>query len=95
MHVTLRWYAGANALADAMSAKAAEVEQILRGVPGFISYYAVRDGDNVTTVTVCQDKTGTDESTRRATAWVKENLKQGAVAAPRISEGDTFISFSK
>jgi len=95
MHVTLRWYAGATALADAMSAKAAEVEELLRGVPDFVAYYAVRDGDNVTTVTVCQDKTGTDESTRRAAAWVKENLKQGAVAAPRISEGDTFISFAK
>ena len=94
MHVTLRWYAGASALSDTMSAKAAEVEQLLRGVPGFITYYAVRDGENMTSVTVCQDKAGTDESTRRAAAWVKENLK-GAVAAPRISEGDTFISFKK
>jgi hypothetical protein len=49
----------------------------------------------MTTVTVCQDKTGTDESTRRARAWVQENLPQGSVAAPRISEGDTFMSFSK
>ena len=75
-----------------MTAKAAEVEKIIREVPGFISYYAVRDGDNMTSVTVCQDKTGTDESTRRARAWVQENVKVG-VAAPKISEGDTFISF--
>jgi hypothetical protein len=95
MHVTLRWYAGASALADAMSANAAEIEQLLRGVPGFVAYYAVRDGENVTTVTVCQDKTGTDESTRRAAAWVKENMKEGGVAAPRISEGDAYMSFSK
>ena len=94
MHVTIRSYAGAAALADAMSAKASDVEEIIRGVPGFIAYYAVRDGDNMTSVTVCQDKTGTDESTRRAGAWVKENV-QGGVAAPRISEGDTFISFAK
>jgi len=26
------------------------------------------------TVTVCQDKTGTDESSRRAAEWVKENV---------------------
>jgi hypothetical protein len=92
MHVTLRWYTGATALVDAMSAKASEVEELVSTVPGFIAYYAVRDGDNMTSVTVCQDKTGTDESTRRAAAWVKENVK-GAIAAPRISEGDTFISF--
>ena len=94
MHVTIRSDAGAAALADAMTAKASDVEEIIRGVPGFIAYYAVRDGDNLTSVTVCQDKAGTDESTRRAGAWVKENV-QGSIAAPRIIEGDTFISFSK
>ena len=94
MHITIRSYAAAAALADAMSAKASDVEEIIRGVPGFIAYYAVRDGDNMTSVTVCQDKTGTDESTRRAGVWVKANV-QGSVAAPRISEGDTFISFAK
>jgi heme-degrading monooxygenase HmoA len=92
MHVTIRWYAGASALAEAMSAKASEVKELVSTVPGFIAYYAVRDGDNMTSVTVCQDKTGTDESTRRARAWVQENVPQG-VAAPKISEGDTFISF--
>ena len=94
MHVTIRSYTGAGALADAMAAKAADVEKIIRGVPGFIAYHAVREGDQVTTVTVCQDKAGTDESTNRARAWVKENVPQG-VGAPKISEGDTFISFSK
>jgi hypothetical protein len=93
MHVTLRWYQGASALAEAMSKNAAEIEQLLRGVPGFVSYHAVRDGENVTTMTVCQDKAGTDESTRRAAEWVKTNLKPGTVSPPRISEGDTFLSF--
>lgn len=90
----MRSYPAAAALAEAMSAKEAEVKAIISAVPGFISYYAVRDGDNMTSITVCQDKTGTDESTRRAAAWVKENV-QGGVGAPRISEGDSFISFSK
>jgi hypothetical protein len=35
MHVTLRWYTGATPLADAMTAKASEVEELIRGVPGF------------------------------------------------------------
>ena len=94
MHVTIRWYAGATGLADTIEAKASEVQALIRGVPGFVDYYAVRDGDNVTTVTVCQDKAGTDESTRRAGKWVKENMT-GGIPAPRISEGDTFLSFSK
>ena len=94
MYATMRYYPGAAALGDAMAAKSGEVEKILRSVPGFVAYYALRDGDTVTSVTVCNDKAGTDESTKRAAAWVKENVK-GTVGAPHINEGEVFISFSK
>ncbi len=94
MYATIRWYPGAAALGDAMSANSSDVERIIKDVPGFVAYYAIRDGDNVTSVTVCNDKTGTEESTRRAAAWVKENVK-AAVGAPQIASGDVFISFSK
>ena len=94
MYVTMRRYAGAAALGDAMSANTGEVEQLIRGVPGFVAYYALRDGDNITSITVCDDKAGTDESTRRAAAWVKENVK-GGISPPQISEGKPFITFSK
>ena len=94
MHITMRWYQSASALGDAMAANTAEIEKIIKGVPGFIAYYALRNGDTVTSITVCQDKAGTDESTRRAAAWVKENVK-GAIAPPAINEGDTFVSFTK
>ncbi len=94
MYATVRQYAGAAALGNAMSAKSSEVQKIISGVPGFVAYYALRDGDNVTSVTVCNDKTGIEESTRRAAAWVKENVK-GAVGAPQINSGNVFISFSK
>jgi hypothetical protein len=90
----MRWYQSASALGDAMAGNAAEIEKIIKGVPGFIAYYAIRNGDTVTSVTVCQDKAGTDESTRRAAAWVKENVK-ASIAPPAINEGDTFVSFTK
>ena len=90
----MRWYQGAKALSDAIAAKPGDVEKLLRGVPGFISYYAISGGDTFTSVTVCQDKAGTDESTRRAAAWVKENVK-GTINPPMINEGDTLISFNK
>ena len=92
MHITIRSYAGSTALADTMTAKASDVKELVSTVTGFIAYYAVRDGDKMTSVTVCQDKTGTDESTRRAAGWVKENVP-GGVAPPRITEGDTFVQF--
>ncbi len=50
-------------------------------MPGFVSYAAFRSGaDSGMTVTVCQDKAGTDESSRRAAEWVKENVSHGQPA---------------
>jgi hypothetical protein len=77
-----------------MAAKANDVEQIIKGVPGFVTYFAIRDGDNITSVTVCDSSAGTDESTKRAGVWVKENV-QAKISPPAISEGNVFISFSK
>ena len=94
MHVTMRYYTNAAALGDAMAANTDEVHKLISTVPGFIAYYSVRKGDVVTSITVCQDKAATDETTKRAAAWVKENVK-GGIAPPGINEGDTFISFNK
>jgi hypothetical protein len=43
-------------------------------------------------VTVCQEKTGTDESSRRVAEWVKENFST-TVDPPTITEGSTFLQF--
>ncbi|HVD60061.1 MAG TPA: hypothetical protein VNC11_04255 [Gemmatimonadaceae bacterium] len=94
MHVTLRWYQEGSALADAIRKNTAEVKKIISDVPGFISYYGFTNGNTYTSVTVCQDKAGTDESTRRAAAWVKENVPEG-IQPPAINEGDTMIGFNK
>jgi len=70
-----------------------DVKELISGVPGFVSYTAFRSGEGGLTVTVCQDKTGTDESSRRAAEWVKENI--GATANPPvITEGSTVVHFN-
>jgi hypothetical protein len=92
MYATLRQYKNAQALFDAMSAKKDDVKKIISEVPGFVAYYATREGDTVTSVSVFNDKAGSDESTKRARQWVAENVKS-AVGAPQISGGEVFISF--
>ena len=62
------------------------------GVPGFVAYYATRAGA-LTSVTVCETQAGTQESTRRASDWVKQNLTGASIAAPQITEGETFVQF--
>ena len=94
MYVTVRHYENAGALADAMSAKRDEVQKLISEVPGFVNYYATRDGDVVTTVSIYNDKAGCDESTRRAREWVRENV-QGHIAAPEVSGGDVYVNFAK
>jgi hypothetical protein len=94
MHAVVRTYSGqgASELFDLLGERGADVNALISGVPGFKHYVAIRCGDGGVTVTVCEDKTGTDESSRRAAGWVKENL--GATAdPPAITEGDTVLQF--
>jgi hypothetical protein len=51
---------------DVIGQREADVKALIGGVPGFVSYVAVRSGGGGVTVTVCEDKAGTDESSRRA-----------------------------
>ena len=95
MYVVVRRYTGASALVDAMTQRQHEVRELLTTVPGFRAYYAARSGDGggVTTVTVCDDKAGTTESTRRAGEWVRANVAGGSIAPPEVTEGETYINF--
>jgi hypothetical protein len=95
MYAVVRRYTGAQALVNAMEQKKADVEKLLKGVPGFRSYYAINSGGSVATITVCDDKAGTDESSRRAADWVRQNVPIGAINAPEVTEGETYIQFNK
>jgi len=95
MYAVVRSYSGqgASELFEQLEQRNDEVKELIGGVPGFVSYTALRSGDGGATVTVCQDKTGTDESSRRAAEWVKENIS-GMANAPVITEGDTVVYFN-
>jgi hypothetical protein len=94
MYVVVRSYSGTGAseLFDLLGQREADVKELISGVPGFVSYAAFRSGDGGMTVTVCQDKAGTDESSQRAAQWVKENLTTPSVQ-PAITEGSTVLQF--
>jgi hypothetical protein len=94
MFVIVRSYSGQGAaeLFDLLGQRQDEIKDLIGGVPGFVSYAAFRTGDGGVTVTVCQDKAGTDESSRRAAEWVKENVSAD-ISAPAITEGETVLHF--
>ena len=95
MYAVVRTYSGegASELFDLLGQREDDVRALIGGVPGFVSYSAIRSGNGGVTVTVCEDKAGTEESSRRAAGWVKENVSATA-DPPAISEGETVLQFS-
>lgn len=94
MYVVVRTYSGqgASELFDLLEQREEDVKELISGVPGFVSYAAFRSGDGGMTVTACQDKAGTDESSSRAAGWVKENVS-APIDPPEITEGSTILQF--
>jgi hypothetical protein len=94
MYVVVRSYSGqgASELFDLLAQREEDVKALISGVPGFSSYAAFRTGDGGVTVTICEDDTGADESSRRAAEWVRQN-RSTPVDPPEITEGSTILNF--
>ncbi|MDQ2961328.1 MAG: hypothetical protein M3R48_09835 [Candidatus Dormibacteraeota bacterium] len=95
MHAVVRSYSGAGAteLVDRIVAARDEIQGLIGGVQGFVSYTLVRAGDGFVTVTVCQDKAGTDQSVTVARDWIAANASDIDASAPAVSEGAVDLSF--
>ncbi len=93
MYAVVRMYSGKGAkeLFDVLEKRKTEVESVIRPVKGFVSYTLARSGDGGVSVTVCQDKAGTDESVRVAREWVAKNAGNTGAGAPQVSEGPVII----
>jgi heme-degrading monooxygenase HmoA len=93
MYAVIRRYTRAPQLFDELVRHQADVKQLLEGVPGFVSYYLVRSGDDGASITVCQDQAGTAESSRVAREWVLQNVPAAAATPPEVIEGEVLFSF--
>lgn len=89
----MRYYTGPGAreLADLLDRRRADVEAEMRKTPKFVSYALVRLAEGCVSMTVCQDKAGTDESAKIAGAWVKEHGGGIKVNPPMVSEGTVLV----
>jgi hypothetical protein len=93
MHAVVRTYSGKGAkdLFDVLEKHKTEVETLLRPIKGFVSYTLARSGDGGFSVTVCQDKAGTDESVQAAREWIAKNAGNTGAGAPTVSEGPVIV----
>ena len=94
MYAVVRRYTDATELSDALVQHLEQIKATLSTVPGFKAYHALRTADGgLVTMTVCEDQAGTQESSRRAAEWVRNNLSGLSLAPPEITEGEAFLSF--
>lgn len=93
MYAVVRMYSGKGAkeLVDVLEKHKTDVEKLIRAVKGFVSYTLARSGDGGFSVTVCQDKAGTDESLRVAKEWITKNAGNSGAGAPTVSEGSVIM----
>ena len=83
MHAVIRSYSGSGAKA-----------LFIRSISGFVSYSLIRTDDGGITVTVCNDKAGTDESIQAARDWIQTNASDLGIDPPSISEGQVALHLS-
>ncbi len=90
MHMVTRTYSGPGAkeLFDLLEQRKDDVKVVIGAVHGIKSYAMARTHDGGQTVTLCNDKAGTDESVQIAAAWIKKNAPDLKVQAPVVAEGE-------
>ena len=96
MYAVVRSYSGsaAKALFDLIEERRPEIEGLVRSGTCFVAYSLIRTDDGGVTVTVCQDKAGTDESIQMARDWIQANASGLGVDPPSISEGPVSLHLS-
>ena len=96
MHAVIRMYSssGAKKLFDLLEERKKDVEDLIRPIKGFVSYSLIRTADGGVSVTVCQDKAGTEESLRVAANWIRQNAQGTGASAPTVLEGSVIIQLN-
>jgi hypothetical protein len=93
MHVVIRHYEGSSKLIDELGDRRKDVEAVIREVDGFVAYYLIRTAGGGASISVFENEAGATESTKRAAAFINENLPGVAAGPPHIIEGQTVINF--
>ena len=94
MYTVIRNYTGTPTLADDLKKRSKDIQGEIGSVPGFIAYYLVKTTDGMISVTVCENKTGCDESTKRAASWLKQNMPNVKIAPPQVTSGELAFKFA-
>ena len=99
MYATIRRYSPSDA--DAMRSGLEDLKQridqkflpMLQDVRGFHGYYVVNANDReLVTISIFEDRSGAQESTRRAAEFVRTDPLRDLLTEPEVTEGELIIS---
>jgi quinol monooxygenase YgiN len=92
MHAVIRQYTADPDVAEQARPLLEDLKQTMRQTPGFVAYYFLETDDGIATITITDDETGTAESMTRAAQWVRDNLPNSGLGAPRVTSGTVAMS---
>jgi len=93
MYATIRIYADAEGLADAVAEHREEIIGLFHQITGFRSYHIVKTGPvSATSVTVCDDQAGAEASNQIARNYIATNLSELTIGAPEVHVGEVAMS---
>jgi len=88
MFASIRKYSGAPLLSDELVKHQDEIKTALQPIGGLHAYYLVKTTDGAVSLTLCEDKSGAEESNRLEATWLKAKLPMFANRAPEIVTGE-------
>ena len=96
MYTTVRHYEGVTDIDAVVQSINEGFLDSIRQVPGFINYSALdAGGGTLVTISVFEDRSGVEESDRRAAQWIQQhNLASILPNPPQISEGEVLAHAS-
>jgi hypothetical protein len=95
-YVSIRRYEGIIDFDEVVRRAAEGFVPIISGTPGYIAYHIIDAGGGVAaSISIFESQAGAEESTRRAAAWVKENLAQLIPNPPQVTAGEARVSHQK
>jgi hypothetical protein len=95
LYTTVREYQVGQNVVDELARRHEEVERALSASQGFISYALVKTAHGMLSVTTCETAAGTEDSSRRAADWLREQMPQASVQPPVISGGTVIASVGR
>jgi hypothetical protein len=90
MHAMVRAYSGKGAaeLYDLLIQRRDEVQSLMGGVSGLVSYDLARTDDGCVAMIICRDKLGCDQSMSVAKEWLADNARHLGLTPPKVIEGE-------